>query len=90
MDLAKEVNEELLKRIARYEHHLETARKSARKYYLKNKDAIRAKNKQRYKSTPEERQTARDRYYKKKMQRMEQKMNGLLEEVKNEVVHSAK
>jgi hypothetical protein len=38
------VDEELLKRIARYEHHLETARKTARKYYLNNKDAIRAKN----------------------------------------------
>jgi hypothetical protein len=49
--------------------HLKTARKSARKYYEKNKDVIRAKNKQRYKTEEKVRNRMRERYYNEKIGR---------------------
>jgi hypothetical protein len=58
MELAK-LDEELiascnlLQRVARYERHLETARKNAGKYYERNSEEIRQKNKQRYREKAE-------------------------------------
>jgi hypothetical protein len=80
-DLAKEVNEELLKKVNRYMSHLESARKSARKYYERNKDFIRAKNKQRYKTEEKVRNRMRERYHNKKMQKLEEKFDELQQEI---------
>jgi hypothetical protein len=92
-DLAKEVvDEELVKKVNRYMQHLETARKSARKYYERNREVVQERTKQRYRENaenyreryindPEVRKKAYD-YAKRRKQRMkEQKMQDLNSDV---------
>jgi hypothetical protein len=82
MDLAKDIDEELSRKVERYMQHLETARKNAGKYYERNSEEIRQKNKQRYrekgerrreryKNDPVMRKKAQD-YYQRKKQKMKE------------------
>jgi hypothetical protein len=88
-DLAKEVvDEELVKKVNRYMQHLETARKSAREYYERNREVVQERTKlryrenaekyrERYKNDLEARKKAHD-YAKRRKKRMkEQQMQDL-------------